>query len=88
MRHRPRLDSTHHEVVDALRKVGALVKSLASLGDDTPDLLVSWRGRLMLMEVKSPGGKLRPGQLAFQQAGWPVSVVESAVEAVAALSGR
>lgn len=85
MRRRPRLDSTHGEVVHALRQVGARVVSLAALGDDVPDLLVCWRGRLFLMEVKTPKqGKLSTGQSAFH-ASWPVEVVRSGIEAVEAL---
>lgn len=85
MRHHPRLDSNHRDIVAALRKLGALVQSLAALGGGVPDLLVCFRGKLCLMEVKSPGGKLRADQLTFQDVGWPVFVVNSVGQAVEAL---
>lgn len=49
---RGRIDRNHREIVAALRGVGASVQSLADLGKGTPDLLVGFRGRNWLFEVK------------------------------------
>lgn len=63
MRHHPRLDANHKEVADALRKVGCTVQSLASVGRGCPDLLVGFRRRNVLMEVKD--GKKPPSRRAL-----------------------
>ena len=48
-------DINEPEIVAALRQVGATVRQL-----DTPvDLLVGYKGRTILMEVKQPGEKKR-----------------------------
>jgi len=61
------------------------VLSLATLGNGAPDLLVAFRGRLFLLEVKMPGGTLTPDQVRFH-ADWPdVQVVRSVDEALAAI---
>lgn len=73
-----RLDGNHAEIVDALRRTGRLVLSLARMGEGTPDLL-TWRADegFKLREVKMPKGKLRRQQEAFQAKGWPVEVIRS-----------
>jgi len=86
-------DANEAEIVRALRDVGAGVFPL-----DLPlDLLVAWRGKTMLMEVKLPVGpeggdshsRLRPGQQRFI-ATWPgqVAVVRTPAEALAAIGAR
>jgi hypothetical protein len=77
------VDNTHVEIVKALRKIGAWVLSLAAIGNGCPDLLVAFRGVWILLEVKSPEGKLSAGQVAWHAAvPAPVFVVTSAAEAV------
>jgi hypothetical protein len=57
MRRAARVDVNHPEIVDALRKAGASVLSLASLGEGCPDLLVAHhRAGTFLVEVKRPLG--------------------------------
>ncbi len=51
--HRGRVDTNHGEIVDALRKAGAFVQSLASVGHGCPDLLVIHRSRCYLFEAKA-----------------------------------
>ena len=51
MRKHGRKDNNHDEIVDALRRVGASVQSLASVGDGCPDALVAFRGWHVL-EIK------------------------------------
>lgn len=52
MRVRARVDRNHVEIVKALRKLGASVQSLASIGQGCPDLLIAYDHRLYLAEVK------------------------------------
>jgi hypothetical protein len=86
MRRRARVDTTHPEIVAALRGVGAHVQSLASVGHGCPDVLCSFRMRWYVLELKSPGGRLTPDECAFIQAARAqvhvVDSVESALEAI------
>lgn len=89
VRRAARVDANHAVVVGALRACGAQVLSLAAVGNGCPDLLVLHRGRLQLMEVKdgakvASARKLTPDQIDFHSL-WPVIVVKSDAEAVAAL---
>jgi len=77
------VDGIHAEAVQALRKAGIAVKSLASLGDGMPDLLCALRRYTCLVELKVPGGHLEAAQREFIES-WPgdVWVAFSAEEAV------
>jgi hypothetical protein len=46
------VDANQSEIVEALRKAGASVQPLHSVGMGCPDLLVGFRGTNLLMEVK------------------------------------
>ena len=63
MRHRA--DGNQKEIVDALRDIGASVLVLSQVGGGCPDLMIGWRGKNYLLEVKTPKGKLRLGQKEF-----------------------
>lgn len=52
MRKRARVDDNQKQIVDALRKAGASVQSLATIGNGCPDLLVGFRGTNYVIEVK------------------------------------
>jgi hypothetical protein len=52
MRRAGRTDANHSAITTALLKLGASVDSLASMGKGYPDLLVGFRGRALLLEVK------------------------------------
>jgi len=88
---RRKLDDNHRAVVEALRKIGASVQPLTSVGRGCPDLLVGIRGRNFLLEVKdgakSPSRrKLEPAQEVWR-AGWygtvwTVNSVDQAVKTV------
>lgn len=54
MRRAARVDLAQEEIVKALRGVGATVLSLAAVGKGCPDLLVAFRDRNVLLEIKSP----------------------------------
>lgn len=90
--HRGRVDRNHGEIVDALRKLGATVQSLATIGDGCPDLLIGYRGLTILMEIKDgnaiPSKRLlTEDELKFQvrwtgQKIYNVGSIEQALEAV------
>ena len=80
-----KVDVTHAEVRDTLRRLGYRVLDLSRAGRGCPDLLVAKGDQMWLIEVKRPtGGKLTPAQQDFIQ-GWPVPVIilKTAEEAVA-----
>ena len=95
MRRAARTDKNHEEVVAALRKVGASVQSLASIGKGCPDLLVGYHGILYLMEVKD-GTNIPSKQLLTEDqkkwhdawTGSPVHVVRSIEQALKILGER
>ena len=60
MRRHSRIDAWHREAVDYLRSMGASVQSLADIGKGCPDLLIGWRGRNYLIEIKD--GRKPPSQ--------------------------
>jgi hypothetical protein len=88
MRRAAKVDRNHAEIVDALRRVGCSVQSLATIGAGVPDLLVGYRGFNWLIEVKD--GKLPPSKksLTDDEAGWhnqwqgQVAVAYSAEDAI------
>ena len=89
MRRAARIDANHVAIVDALRAVGASVQTLSAKG--VPDLLVGWRGRNLLFEVKDSAKipsqqRLTPDQQVWHAA-WrgQVTVVNSIDSALKAL---
>ena len=92
MRTSARTDANQDEIVKALRSIGALVISLAAIGKGCPDILVSWKGVLVLMEIKDGSKppsqrKLTPMEVDFfdKWSGSPIFVVESVNDAVSIL---
>ena len=67
MRRNARIDKNHPEVVEAFRKLGASVLSLAPLGRGIPDLLVAIGGVTWLIEIKSKKGKENDQQLEWAE---------------------
>jgi len=90
-----RIDANQREVIEGLRQVGASAYSLASLGNGAPDLLVGYRGKTFLLEVKNPnrrGGKNNAVRTLERQASWrarwggrPVAVVWNLPDALRAI---
>lgn len=73
----------------ALRQVGATVEDLHKVGNGCPDLIVGFRGCNYLIEVKTPTGKRKPGQVDWHN-DWrghvaTVSCVEQALAVIGAL---
>jgi Holliday junction resolvase len=70
MRRASKIDSNQTQVVSALRAAGASVQSLAAVGKGVPDLLVGYKGKTLLMEVKD-GNKVPSAQrLTEDQLTW------------------
>jgi len=63
MRRAARTDSNQEEIVSHLRAIGASVQILAEVGHGCPDLLIGWRGKNLLAEVKRPGGRMTGDEL-------------------------
>jgi hypothetical protein len=70
MTYAKRVDENQALIVQALRRVGAEVQSLASVGKGCPDLLCAFRGVNYLLEVKN--GMLSPSKrrLTVDEAAW------------------
>lgn len=81
-----RVDSNQAMIVEALRRAGCDVVLLHEHGRGVPDLLVTYAGRTLLMEVKVPGKRLNKRQVEFR-ATWSgeLAVVTTPLEALAAL---
>ncbi len=89
-----KVDASHADIVDALRRVGCSVTAIQSSTAGVPDLLVGLCGRTHLVECKpmklkrdgtqSRDGKPRASQVAWAEAwrGGAIHVVHSAEEAV------
>ncbi len=92
MRRAANVDGNHTRIVEALRKAGCTVQSLAQLGDGCPDLLVGVARRTFLLEVKDPAKPPSARMLNELQQRWhrlwrglPVSVVHTPEEALEAV---
>lgn len=85
---RKKTDKNQQEIMDALRKVGASVSSLHTVGCGIPDLLVGYRGRNYLIEVKTDKGKITPAQIEFHGS-WrgEVHIVRSVDDAIRVVQG-
>lgn len=70
MRRAAKVDANQAQIVDALRSCGASVQPLHMVGSGVPDLLVGYRGRTALIEIKD--GSLPPSkrQLTDDQLRW------------------
>jgi hypothetical protein len=79
-----RVDDVQGEIVAALRAAGCEVLIESAHRGHAYDLLVCRAGTVYLMEVKTPGG-LITNREAMMRALWPVALVTSAVEALAAV---
>lgn len=73
MRRAARIDANQQEIVKALQQLGASVAPLSTVGSGMPDLLVGYRGKNFLLEVKDgskvPSARtLTPDQIAWHAA--------------------
>ena len=91
MRRRAASDGNQPEIVAALRGIGATVVACHAVGAGFPDLVVGYRGRNFLIEVKDPAQpkhrhELTPAQVEFH-GGWKgqIAKVFTADEALAVI---
>ena len=94
MRRAAKVDRNQSEIVDALRKIGATVQPLHSVGQGCPDLLVGYRRTNYLIEIKDglappSARKLTPDQIEWH-GGWKgmVFVALDADAAIAMVTGQ
>lgn len=84
-----RVDDNQRDVVDGLRRMGCTVQHLHKEGMGCPDLLIGWRGRNWLFEVKDGAKPPSARTLTEMQKRWhmewrgQVSVIHTAEEALA-----
>lgn len=85
--YKAKTDKNQSEIVNALRKVGASVICLHTVGNGCPDLLVGFRGETFLIEVKTTKGKLTSHQKTVISIwdGRPISVVRTIDDALNAI---
>lgn len=85
------VDANQAEIVQALRAIGATVQDLHEVGKGCPDILVGYRDRNYLLEIKNPETK---GTITEREWKWhnswhgQVAVVWSAEEAIAVISNQ
>lgn len=60
-----RRDANHGEIQGAFARLGCGTIDLSGVGDDCPDTLIEIAGTNVLVEIKTPKGKLEPGQERF-----------------------
>jgi Holliday junction resolvase len=87
MRRSAHVDANQKAIVYVLRKCGANVVSLAAQGKGVPDLLVQFRGKIFLLEVKNLAGRgkrLTDPQKAFH-ATWDAAIVTNETDALKAI---
>lgn len=91
MRRAARVDRNQPDIVAALRRVGAFVQPLHTVGAGVPDLLVIFGGKVYLVEVKDgskppSARKLTPDQVDWHaRCGTRVHVVENEAQALAVI---
>lgn len=83
-----RTDANQTEIVRRFREIGASVQVMSSVGKGFPDLIVGWRGRNILLELKDGSKPPSARALTVDQVHWhanwagQVAVVTSVDQAV------
>jgi hypothetical protein len=94
LRRAARVDGNQSEIVAALRAVGASVTPTHAIGGGFPDLVVGFRKRSILFEVKDPAQPPSKRRLTDDEAIWfgnwrgEAHVIETAEQAIAILMGE
>lgn len=70
MRRSGKRDHNHSAIVQAFRAMGASVLDLGSVGSGCPDILIGWRGKNFLVEIKDGDKVLSKQKLTPQQGPW------------------
>ena len=76
-------DANQQPIIDALRKIGASITIISSVGFGAPDLLVGWHGYNFLLEIKATGKALTPQERKWVS-DWrgQVAIVDSVADAL------
>jgi len=88
MRRAAKVDRNQAEIVRALRQAGASVQPMHTLGQGVPDLLVGYRCKNFIMEIKNPKQSKRDQLLTPDEKAWHYDwkgtawIVKSAEEAL------
>jgi hypothetical protein len=91
MRVRARKDSNHKEIVDALIKMHVSVLDTSQLGNGAPDIVIGFKGKSILVEIKDgnkpPSARKLTDDEAIFQSSWKGEyvVIKSVEEALALL---
>jgi hypothetical protein len=94
MRRAAKIDANQPLIVKALRDAGCTVQHLHGVGQGCPDLLVGFRGRNFLMEIKDPSRKPSERKLSDDEKLWhgawngQVQIVETVEEALGVIGDR
>ena len=94
MRRAARTDGNQTEIVSALRAIGASVSPTHTIGGGFPDLVVGFRKRSVLFEVKDPKQPPNKRKLTDDEAIWfgnwkgEAYVIETVEQAIAILMGE
>jgi hypothetical protein len=70
MRRAARVDANQPAIVEALRKVGATVQPLHTVGKGCPDLLVGYAGHNHVLELKDGSKKPSARKLTADELEW------------------
>jgi len=82
-----RVDSNQVEIVKELRRLGMEVEHLHAVGKGCPDILVGYKGKNVLLEIKrDEKAKLTPDQVLWHHS-WKgqVTVVSNVIDAIKAV---
>jgi hypothetical protein len=93
MRRAAKVDANQSTIIKALRSVGAFVQPLHTIGQGCPDLLVGYRGKWSLIELKDGSKSPSQRKLTEEEQEWhekavsraPVFIAESAEDALLAI---
>ena len=92
MRRAAKVDDNQGEIVQALRQIGCSVQPLHTVGKGVPDLLVGFRGKNLLLEIKDGNKVASARRLTTDQKVWhrqwcgQCKVVSSVDEAIKTVS--
>lgn len=70
MNTRKKVDHNHASIVSGLRRVGASVASIASVGGGVPDILVAFRGTWYVAEIKDGEKSASRRKLTIAEKEW------------------
>lgn len=65
-----RTDANQSEIIHGLRVIGATVQPLHTVGRGCPDILVGWRGKNFLIEIKDGRKPESARTLTADQVNW------------------